>query len=313
MEGLLFHSQSSIFDPIRLFPFSMIRGFMTGPELDAAYRHCFDLARTHYENFPVASRFLPAEHRPALAAVYAFARTADDFADEGIISPDERLRKLDHWHERLERAVAGSADHPIFIALADTIRRYAIPTTLFENLLTAFRWDVTKQTYESFQDVLEYCRNSANPVGRIVLHIFGTPPEEQLTWSDAICTALQLANFWQDVSVDTKKGRIYAPLEDLRRFRYTQEDLFNGLEDVRFQELIHFQVDRTRSLFNAGRPLLRASPKLLRLELTLTWNGGMRILDMIERLHYRVLSQRPTLRWRDKLSLVAKSMMGFSR
>ncbi|MGA9121512.1 MAG: squalene synthase HpnC [Bacteroidota bacterium] len=281
---------------------------MMESELERAYQYCLGIARSHYENFPVASRFLPAEHRPALAAVYAYARTADDFADEGELEPAERLRSLDQWQERLDRAISGSPDHPVFLALADTIEKYTIPRRLFEDLLTAFRWDVTRHSYETFPELLEYCRCSANPVGRIVLHIFRDGQPDKLLWSDAICTALQLTNFWQDVSIDAKKGRLYLPLEDLSRFRYTQDDLRHGVEDQEFRDLIRFEVERTRSLFLSGRPLIRAAVRSLRFELSLTWQGGMRILRLIERSDYHVLSGRPRLGWLDKLAVVTRGL-----
>ena len=277
--------------------------------LASSYQYCLSLARSHYENFPVASRLLPSDRRPAIAAVYAFARLADDMADEGQLEPHERLHRLDDWQRKLETAVAGSADHPVFEALADTIERYHIEPQLFSDLLTAFRQDVVKHQYASFVDVLSYCRCSANPVGRIVLHIFEDARAEHMVWSDAICTALQLTNFWQDVSVDLKKGRFYLPLEDLDRFRYTQEDIRAGIEDQRFRDLIRFETDRTKVLFAEGAPLVRNAPKSLRFELSVTWNGGMRILQLIERNSYRVLSSRPSLGWQDGLMILVRGLL----
>lgn len=282
---------------------------MNDPTLAAAYNYCLSLARSHYENFPVASVLLPADRRPAIAAVYAFARLADDMADEGTREEAERLRRLDDWHQRLERAISGSADHPVFEALADTIARYHIPPQLFSDLLIAFRQDVTKHHYEAFADLLSYCRCSANPVGRIVLHIFDEARAKNLLWSDAVCTALQLANFWQDVSVDLKKGRIYAPLEDLERFRYTAEELRSSVEDGRFVDLMRFEVERTRELFHEGAPIVRNVSKPLRFELALTWYGGMRILQMIRDRGFRVLSARPKMGLWDGVLVVLRSLL----
>ena len=174
-------------------------------DIPGAYRHCEQLTRSHYENFPVASLFLPKEKRPFLWSIYAFARTADDFADEGTLSAGERLRRLDEWEARLDGCVAGDADDPVFIALGDTLRKTGVPRELLTDLLTAFRMDVTMNRYRTFQDLLGYCRYSANPVGRLVLHLFDNATPRTITLSDTVCTALQLANFWQDVRVDWAK------------------------------------------------------------------------------------------------------------
>jgi len=282
---------------------------MMEPRLSAAYDYCLSLARLHYENFPVASRILPADRRPAIAAVYAFARLADDMADEGTLDEAERLRQLDDWQKRLDHAVSGSAEPPVFEALMDTMARYSVPPQLFSDLLVAFRQDVTKRRYESFADLLSYCRCSANPVGRIVLHVFNEARAKNLLWSDAICTALQLANFWQDISVDNRKGRIYAPLEDLARFRYTPEEIGQNVEDERFRGLMQFEVERTCALFREGAPIVRNVSKPLRFELALTWHGGMRILQLIKNQGYRVLSARPKLGTYDGLLVVLRSIL----
>ncbi len=274
-----------------------------------AYDYCLKLARTHYENFPVASFFLPADRRPALAAVYAYARLADDIADEGSLPPDERLRRLEEWQHQLDQALEGAPDHPVFVALADAMARYAIPRQPFDDLLTAFRWDVARREYGSFEELLGYCRCSANPVGRIVLHIFGDATPQHLSYSDALCTALQLTNFWQDLTVDLANGRCYLPLEDLQRFRYTAEDLQAKVPDDRFRALLRFEIERTRELFQAGRPLVRETVPALRFELALTWHGGHRVLRLIERAASAVLTRRPYLRPHDKLSVLIRSLL----
>jgi len=286
------------------------------PVLDAgrksiadSYRYCERLARRHYENFPVASRFLPAALRPAVAVIYAFARTADDFADEGTRSPHERLSALDEWQRNLDRCTEGEAHHPIFIALADVLAKHRISRQLLADLLTAFRMDVTTQRYATFEDVLHYCRHSANPIGRMVLQLFGDFREDSGVLSDKICTALQLTNFWQDVRLDAQKGRIYIPLEDMHRFGYTERELLTGIINEQFRELLRFQVSRTREFFHAGAGLVRTAVPQLRFELRLTWLGGMRILKKIEDAGFDVLTTRPTLRAADKISLLLKATL----
>jgi squalene synthase HpnC len=274
-----------------------------------AYRYCEQLARSHYENFPVASFFLPKTQRPFLWAIYAFARTADDFADEGTLSPDERLRLLDDWGRRLERCASGHPDHPVFVALADTLDRTGAPASLLGDLLTAFRMDVTVHRYERFVDLLGYCRCSANPVGRLVLHVFGNADRRTAALSDAICTALQLANFWQDVRIDWMKGRLYLPLEDCVRFGYNASEIGRGRADEAFRLLLQFQVDRTTAMFREGRPLLDEAVRPLQFELALTWHGGMTILRKIRNQDYDVLTRRPSLGIIDKLAVVTRAIL----
>jgi phytoene synthase len=257
-------------------------------DLDAAYAACTRDARGHYENFPVASLLVPREMRRHVAAVYAFARAADDFADEGTVPPSERLRLLDAWRLRLQRAVAGDAPGPppgtgepantvaIFQALGATVRERALPPVLFEDLLSAFRQDVTVHRYGTWADLLDYCRRSANPVGRLVLRIAGYDDARLDAWSDAMCTALQLTNFWQDFEIDRRRGRRYLP---------------EG-------ETLVGAAQRTRALFDAGRPLCDAVRGRLRYELRATWLGGVRILERVQRGE-----SRPTLGAADALAL----------
>ncbi len=283
------------------------------PELAGAYAFCETLARTHYENFPVASLFLPRARRPFLWSIYAFARNADDMADEGSLDPGERLRRLDDWQQRLDRCVAGRPEGPVFVALADTLSRTGAPPALLSDLLTAFRMDVTVHRYERFDDLLNYCRYSANPVGRLVLHVFGNATHRTSTLSDALCTALQLTNFWQDVRVDWQKGRVYLPLEDCVRFGYNASQIGRGRADDAFRLVLQHQVDRTRALFTAGRPLLEETVPSLRLELALTWHGGMRILEKIAARDYDVLTRRPSLGTADKIAIVLRALLSRSR
>lgn len=281
---------------------------MYSKDIQEAFRYCARIAREHYENFPVASLFLPRERRPHIAAIYAFARLADDLADEGVLSTEQRLKELQSWEEKLRACYLGKTDHPVFIALAQTASEKQIPLQLFTDLLAAFRMDVTRSRYRTFNDLLGYCRLSANPVGRLVLHVFDDANESKMALSDQICTALQLANFWQDLSVDLQKGRIYVPLEDLERFCYTEDEFCRGVEVDRFRELMRFQVDRTRDMFEAGKPLLRSVTPELRFELALTWNGGVGILKKIERTGYTVLAKRPHLSLLDKLSVFGSAL-----
>ncbi len=275
-----------------------------------AFQYCERLTRDHYENFPVASLFVPREKRPFVCAIYSFARIADDYADEPGLTPAERIDSLTEWEEQLIDAYRGHTHHPVFIALRETVDRFEIPMELFQALLLAFRSDVTTHRYESFDEVLGYCENSANPVGRLILLLFNYRSEAFMELSDSICTALQLTNFWQDVSVDLKKDRVYIPMEDVREFGYSEEDLFQRTFSQSFKDLMCYEVDRTRQMFLEGKPLLSEVGKDLRSELRLTWNGGMRILRKIEQADYNVLASRPTISVLDKLLLLTQGFLG---
>jgi phytoene synthase len=272
---------------------------------DAAYARCLYLARQHYENFPVASRLLPAAARPHIAAVYAFARIADDFADEGDRPAAARLALLDDWRRRLQEAVAGTppADRSdaagIFVAVGDTIRRFDLDPRLFEDLLSAFRQDVLTHRYETWDDLFDYCRRSANPVGRIVLRISGYRDARLDAWSDQVCTALQLVNFWQDLAVDLRKGRLYVPLELIRATGADIDDLRRGRITSSWRDALMDASDRTRECFDRGRPVADAVRGRLRWELRATWLGGVRILDRLAAAGFDVFKSRPTLGWRD--------------
>lgn len=278
-------------------------------EVREAFEHCLVIAREHYENFPVASRLLPAERRPYVAAIYAFARAADDMADEGDLAPAERLRRLDQWDALLDGAYAGTASHPVFLALGETAARFGIPRELFGDLLAAFRADARQQRYASFDELLGYCRHSANPIGRLVLLVFDDFRDRTATLSDAICTGLQLANFWQDLSVDLRRGRLYLPLDDLERFGYTEKDLSAGRGDERFTRLLTEQIRRARERFYAGKPLVQEVSRALRMEVLLTWHGGMAILEEVEREGANVLTRRPVLSPLRKLSIALAALL----
>jgi squalene synthase HpnC len=282
---------------------------MNPEDVEAAYRFCLALAARHYENFPVASRLMPKRLRRHVAALYAFARIADDFADEPEYEGVRRERLLD-WRRQLADIGSKPASHPVFLALGASIEELELPQQPFDDLLSAFLQDVEKRRYAAYSEVLDYCRRSANPVGRILLMIHGYRDEELLRRSDAICTALQLANFWQDVSVDLKKDRIYIPEEDFAAHGYSEADLRMGVYNERFKSLMKFQVARTRALFEQGRPLMAHLRWPLSLEIRLTWLGGMHILKMIQRLDFDTIRTRPALRKRDWLPLVARALIG---
>src|SRR5262249_47327943 len=226
--------------------------------LDAAYQYCERLARSHYENFPVGSALIPKRLRRHFYSIYAFARIADDFADEGYTEPftlQERLESLEQWRRMLQDAVAGRARHPVFVALAQTVAEFELPSALLEDLLSAFAQDVTVRRYKTFDQLLDYCRRSANPIGRLILLLFGYRDQQRLDWSDHICTALQLANHWQDVAIDLDKDRIYLPEEDLSRFDLTADDLTRRRANDSFKRLMRFEIERTREMFYSGKPL----------------------------------------------------------
>ena len=263
---------------------------------DEAYAACARVARGHYENFPVASRLVPAPMRPHIAAIYAFARAADDFADEGERTQAERLRLLDDWQARLESCVGGRpGDDPVFVALGETIRRLALPVGLFQDLLSAFRQDVTTTRYATWADLLDYCRRSANPVGRLVLRAADRVDDRLDAASDAVCTALQLTNFWQDLERDWHKGRVYVPRELLDRAGAVEGDLGARRITPAWHDALADAAARTRALFDAGRPVCDGVTGRLRYELRFTWLGGKRILDRLDSAGYDVFAVRPAL------------------
>jgi squalene synthase HpnC len=250
----------------------------------------------HYENFPVASRLVPARLRPAVVAVYRFARAADDLADEGDAPAGARLAALDTFERALD-AIARGETPPLapFPALGAAIRAHGLPLEPFRALLSAFRQDVTTTRYETRGQLMDYCSRSANPVGRIMLALFGVDGTGEHRASDAICTGLQLANFWQDVAIDAAKGRIYVPAEDLARFGVREPDVLAGQPGPGWPTLMAFETAATRELFGAGRPLLASLPWRLRLEIGAVIAGGSRILDRIDAVAGDVFRRRPTL------------------
>lgn len=253
---------------------------MTSDKLQVAYAYCEQIARNHYENFPVASRVVPSRIRPAITVIYAFARSADDFADEGDFSASQRLEKLDDYFNKLQQLQSGEQpDHPIFIALQDVITRHQLPLPPFERLLQAFRQDVMKNRYANFGEVMDYCRNSANPVGELLLHLNRAATPMNIGYSNAICTALQLINFLQDVHQDySENNRIYLPQDELQRYHVNEQHLANRTTDFAMQNLMRMQIERARKLLEAGAPLGLKLPGRFGFELRLIVAGGSRIL-----------------------------------
>lgn len=277
--------------------------------LHLAYRVCEDIARAHYENFPVASRFIPAERRIALTAIYAFARQADDVADAAAPSED-RLRALDAIEAALLRALDGAPQGPVLTALADAVDRHRLPAEPFLDLLGAFRLDARDATFPTWDDLLGYCRGSANPVGRLVLALYGIEDPEALRASDAVCTALQLTNFWQDLGQDLKRGRLFIPLEDLARYGLDSGNLTRASSRAALTNLLIHECHATRDLFARGAPILRMTPALLSLHLRATIAGGRAILRAVERLGWRALERRPTINGVARVGIALRALAG---
>lgn len=279
------------------------------PTLEVAQEYCERLARSHYENFSVATWFLPKRLRQHFFNVYAYCRISDDLGDE-VGSPRASLELLDQWEAELDACYEGKPRHPVFVALAGTVRQFDIPRKPFADLLTAFRQDQTTSRYAKFEDLLGYCKNSANPVGHLVLYLCEYRDAERQTLSDFTCTALQLANFWQDVSADYEKGRIYLPLRDLQHFGVTENDIAAQRNTANFCDLMAFEVDRAYDWFERGLPLIQQVDRELAVDLELFSRGGQEILAAIERQGYNVLGNRPSISKSRKLALVARAALG---
>ena len=281
----------------------------SAPSLAESQEYCRRLARAHYENFSVATWFLPKKLRQDFLNVYAYCRISDDLGDE-VGDATAALALLDEWQTELDACYAGIPRHPVFVALAETVKKFSIPKHEFSDLLIAFRQDQTVTRFETFDDVLAYCRFSANPVGHLVLYLCSYQDAERQQLSDYTCTALQLANFWQDVTVDYGKGRIYLPLEDLRRYSVTENDLADNRNPPAFCEMMKFEVERAREWFERGLPLVGKVDKELAVDLELFSRGGQEILNAIERQRYAVLGRRPVISKPRKLALVARAALG---
>lgn len=274
----------------------------------AAYQYCRELSSRHYENFPVASLFLPAHLRASVTAIYAFARTADDFADEAAGGAEKRLALLRAYREQLLADDPSTTNDPVFVALADTRRRFELPIQLFDDLLTAFIQDVEKHRYNNFDSVLDYCRHSANPIGRLMLLLFGIRDENAFRQSDAICSALQLINFWQDLGQDyDENNRIYVPLDEMTRYGVTERHFREKISDHAMGELMALQRQRARALLLSGVGLIDVVPRRLAWQLRLTVSGGLTILNALDRNAHDVFA-RPRLRRRDWVAVIWRAI-----
>src|SRR5262245_29862789 len=299
-------------------------------KIEEAYQFCERMAKSHYENFPVGSLLIPKEKRPYIWSIYAFARTADDFADENypsrrdfsgltpwrgalISMEEERLNRLREWEQQLKSCYETTPTHPVFLALAKTIEDLKIPYQLLANLLKAFMMDVTTRRYADWDQVIHYCRHSADPVGRLVLWVFGYQEEELLKLSDAVCTGLQLANFWQDIAVDREKDRIYIPLSVFDRLNVLDEQVFDPPPDFPWEALLQELYEFTFPFFQKGASLPRRVEGRLSWELRCTWLGGMKILQAACRRGRSGLETRPTLGGWDKFSILWKSFFAYNR
>lgn len=276
--------------------------------LREAYRACEEIVRRHDENFPVATVFLAPDRRLALAAIYAFAREADDLADAAAPT-SERLDALDTVGRALLRALDGEPEGPVFTALADTIGRYRLPTEPFLNLLDAFRMDARDAEFNTWDDLLDYCSGSANPVGRLVLAVHGVEDPQTMRRSDEICTALQLTNFWQDLGRDLSRGRIFIPKEDLERFGLRREALTRRESRSSLNRLIEHECRGTEELFEQGAPVVRRVPMGLSLQLRATIGGGRAVLRSVIRQGWRVLRERPTIGPLGRVWVMAKALL----
>lgn len=267
--------------------------------------HIQNMSVNHYENFPVASILMPAYLKPAVIAIYAFARTADDIADEGDATPEQRFADLAHYDQELNKIRTNAdSEMELFQSLGRIIRKHQLPIPPFHDLISAFKQDVATKQYQTYSDLLDYCRRSANPVGSIMLHLYQAATAQNLKESDAICTALQLTNFLQDVAIDWQKQRIYLPVEDLLRFGVTEIQINSGLVDINWQKLMQFQIQRTRDLMISGVPLCKRLPGRIGWELRLVVQGGLRILERLEKVNGDIFQNRPKLTLKDWILVI---------
>lgn len=276
-------------------------------EIEACYRYCEALCRAKHHNYPVGSMFARSKLRKHIFAVFAFARVADDFADEPAYE-GRRARELDRWEEQLHQAYRGNADHPVFVALADTVDKLALPITEFTELLSGFRTDLERLRYATFDELLSYTRQAAEPLGRLLLYIGGYRAPELHAYAENLSTAIAIARLVQDVPSDWERGRVYLPAEDLRHFGVTENDIATRRVSPTVGNLVRFEVARARALFERARPLVDVVGSDLAVELALTWHGGMRILDKIERTGPRLFAHRPRLNTADKALVLARAV-----
>ena len=285
---------------------------MTDPEprnLNSAYSKSLQFAKSHYENFPVVSFLIPKNLRKHIAIIYWFARTADDYADEGNFSEAERLEKLNNFEYRTKQLINGKAESDYEFALANTIKERNLTVKNFYNLIKAFRQDVIKNRYKNFDEVIDYCKHSANPVGRLILELFDIRNEDAFYYSDKICTALQLTNFLQDVSIDYKKGRIYLPQDELDMLQITEKFFEDKENNHKLKQLVKSNVDRIQNIFDEGKKLFPLLSGRLKVEIIWTVAGGEEILDQIRKNDYNVLKNRPELSKVKMVRLLLKSLI----
>jgi hydroxysqualene synthase len=276
-------------------------------EIEACYRYCEALCRAKHHNYPVGSMFARSELRKHIFALFAFARVADDFADEPAYE-GRRARELDRWEEQLHQAYRGNADHPVFVALADTVDKFALPITEFTEMLSGFRTDLERRRYATFDELLSYTRQSAAPIGRLLLYIGGYRAPELHAYGEDLANALAVARLIQDVAQDWDRGRVYLPAQDLRHFGVSEADIASHRVSPAVGNLVRFEVARARALFERARPLVDVVGSDLAVELALTWHGGMRILDKIEHTGKRLFARRPQLNAADKAIVLARAI-----
>ena len=276
-------------------------------DADACYRYCEALVHARHHNYPVGSMFARSALRKHIFAVFAFARVADDFADERAYE-GRRVRELDRWEEQLHAAYRGNADHPVFVALADTVDKFALPITEFTELMSGFRTDLERRRYATFSELRSYTRQAAEPIGRLLLYIAGYRAPELHAFADDLSTGVAVARLIQDVPADWRRGRVYLPAEDLRHFGVTEADIASRRISPAVGALVRYEVARTRALFERARPLVDTAGDDLAVELALTWHGGMRILDKISSMGERLFAERPQLGGVDKAIVLARSL-----
>ena len=279
----------------------------TSLDADACYRYCEALVRARHHNYPVGSMFARSQLRKHIFALFAFARVADDFADE-ITYEGRRARELDRWEEQLHDAYRGNAEHPVFVALADTVDLFALPITEFTELLSGFRTDLERRRYATFTELRSYTRQAAEPIGRLLLYIAGYRAPELHAYADDLSTAVAVARLIQDIPADWRRGRVYLPAEDLRHFGVTEADIASRRVSPAIGALVRYEVARTRALFERSRPLVDVAGPDLAVELALTWHGGMRILDKIDSVGSRLFAERPHLHSADKALVLARAL-----
>jgi squalene synthase HpnC len=277
-------------------------------DIETSYKEALEFAKNHYENFPVVSFLIPKELKKYVAIIYWFARTADDIADEGTCTPDVRIKKLDEFENRFTELLDGNYLNPLEYALHNTIKSKQLGIEHFYNLLNAFRQDITQNRYSSFTELLDYCKNSANPVGRLILELNNIRDNEAFLYSDKICTALQLTNFWQDTGIDYKKGRIYLPMDEMAQFGVVERMFELNENNLNLKALLKHNVDRTRKLFKDGKKLTGYLSGRLKYEIKWTVLGGEEILNKIELNDYNILKMRPVLNKKDFSILFLKSL-----